>query len=140
MAPAPRSWGVGYPRRLAASASLLIVLAAAFAGCGGEGSSSGYGSRDEATTTSGSGQTERVEIEGFAYKPATIRVPAGTEIVFTNRDAAPHTATSDDPGTFETDTIKEGKSDSVTLDEAGSFDFYCAFHPFMKGKVVVEGG
>jgi plastocyanin len=129
---------VGSPRRPAAAASLLLVVAAAFAGCGGDGSSGGYGSRDDAAATSGSGQAERVEIEDFAYEPATIRVAPGTEIVFTNRDAAPHTATSTESGAFETGTIKEGKSDGIALDAAGSFDFYCAFHPFMKGKVVVE--
>jgi len=123
---------------VAAAALLLLVAVAAFVGCGGEGSSGGYGSRDETATTSGGAETERVEIADFAYEPATIEVAPGTEIVFTNRDAAPHTATSTDSGAFETGTIKEGRSDGVVLDEAGSFDFYCAFHPFMKGKVVVE--
>jgi plastocyanin len=41
-------------------------------------------------------------------------------------------------GAFESGSIESGESATVRLDEAGSFAYYCAFHPFMKGTIVVE--
>ena len=39
---------------------------------------------------------------------------------------------------FDTGTIAPGKTKSVTLDKAGTFTFFCSFHPFMKGTITVE--
>jgi hypothetical protein len=55
-----------------------------------------------------------------------------------HRDSTPHTATSKEPGVFESGSIDTGKSGKVKLEETGSFAYYCAFHPFMKGTIVVE--
>ena len=77
-------------------------------------------------------------IAEYLYEPAKIVVPKGTTVTFTNRDAAPHTATSKKAGTFESGTIKQGQAGEVTLEETGSFTYYCLFHPFMKGAIVVE--
>jgi plastocyanin len=114
-------------------ASLFLIAAAALlAGCGG-------GSEEEnATAMSGSGGVEAVTISDYLYEPDAITVPAGTEVTFTNEDAAPHTATSRDQGAFDSDSIATGESGSVTLEEAGTFQYYCAFHPFMKGTITVE--
>jgi plastocyanin len=38
---------------------------------------------------------------------------------------------------FETGSIKQRESKSVVLKKAGNFDYYCAFHPFMKAKIQV---
>ena len=77
-------------------------------------------------------------IEDYLYRPATVTVPAGTTVTFSNRDSAPHTATSKEAGAFESGTIEGGESGRVVLGEAGTFAYYCLFHPFMKGTVVVE--
>jgi plastocyanin len=112
---------MGTARPLPLFACLLLVAMAALTGCG----SGGDGARS-------------VSIEDFAYEPASITVPQGTKLAFTNHDSSPHTATSSESGTFESGTIKEDQSGSITLDEPGTFSYYCAFHPFMKGKIVVE--
>ena len=72
-------------------------------------------------------------IEDYTYKPAEVTVAKGTTVKFTNRDSTPHTATSNESGVFESGTIEPGKSGKITLDEAGTFAYYCVFHPFMKG-------
>lgn len=77
-------------------------------------------------------------IADFLYKPADLTVPAGTTVEFTNEDSTPHTATSKESGTFETGSIDTGKSATVTLDKPGTYAYYCAFHPFMKGTITVE--
>lgn len=81
-------------------------------------------------------------IEDFKYVPSTITVAPGTTITWTNRDKAPHTATSgaspNADGVFESGTITKGASRTVTVSKRGTFAYYCAFHPFMKGTVIVK--
>lgn len=77
-------------------------------------------------------------IQDYTYKPASITVPAGTTVTFTNKDTTAHTATSKESGVFESGAIQPGKSGKITLEKAGTFTYYCAFHPFMKGTIVVE--
>jgi plastocyanin len=94
----------------------------------------GGGTPMAGTPASASGSA--VEIKGFAFNPATITVPAGTTVTWTNQDAAPHTATADDKS-FDTGRIEQGKSGSVTFDKPGTYTYTCTFHPNMKGTVVV---
>ncbi len=119
--------------RPAVGAALLLAVAAVIAltGCsdGGDGTTPGAGA---------AGGAKAVTIQDYVYEPARIVVPAGTTVSFANRDAAPHTATSKDSGLFDSGTIKKGETGEVTLEEPGTFAYYCLFHPFMKGTVVVE--
>lgn len=78
-----------------------------------------------------------VTVQNFDYVPPELTVKVGTEVTWTNEDSAPHTATADD-GSFDTDTIEGGNSGSATLDEPGTFTYFCSFHAFMKGSVTVE--
>jgi len=82
--------------------------------------------------------TGAVPIKDFLFEPEAIVVAVGTKITFTNEDAAPHTATSDDDGVFDTGTLNKGESKGVTVTKAGTFGYYCAIHPFMKGTVTVR--
>jgi plastocyanin len=86
--------------------------------------------------TPASASSSSVEIKGFAFNPATITVPVGTTVTWTNQDAAPHTATADDKS-FDTGRLDQGKSGSVTFDKPGTYTYTCTFHPNMKGTVVV---
>ncbi|MEM7258676.1 MAG: plastocyanin/azurin family copper-binding protein, partial [Pseudomonadota bacterium] len=54
-----------------------------------------------------------------------------------NQDSAPHTATATS-GAFDTGNLTNGQSGSITLTDAGSFDYICAIHPSMKGTIVVQ--
>jgi plastocyanin len=111
---------------------LLAALAATIAGCG-----SGDGGTGSTSTGADSG-ARAVTIADYLYDPEAITVPVGTTITFTNRDTTPHTATSKQSGVFESGSIDTGKSGKVTLEESGTFAYYCLFHPFMKGTIVVE--
>jgi len=86
--------------------------------------------------------TGKIPIQDFLYDPEAVTVAVGAQITFTNQDEAPHTATSgaspNPDGVFDTGTLTKGQSKSVELVKAGTFSYYCAIHPFMKGTVTVE--
>jgi plastocyanin len=83
-----------------------------------------------------SAASHSVTIKNFAFSPGTINVSQGDTITWTNQDSAPHTATGSG-GTFNTGNLDEGQSGSATFSNAGTFSYFCAVHPFMKGTVVV---
>ena len=80
-------------------------------------------------------KTNRVKITDFKYKPPAVEVKVGSKVTFVNEDSAAHTGTSRTPGAFDSGSIRRGESKSVVLKKAGNFDYYCAFHPFMKAKL-----
>ena len=59
----------------------------------------------------------------------------GDVIVWQNNDILRHTATARD-GSFDVD-LPPGTSSRLTLATAGSFAFFCKFHPGMTGTLVV---
>ena len=107
-----------------------LVGAALLAGCGGNEKDSSRG-----------GGMDAVAIEEFEFQAERVEVDAGTRVTWTNRDAAPHTATAADVeqrASFDTQVIREGKSAGVTFDKPGEYAYICDLHPFMKGTVVVR--
>lgn len=77
-----------------------------------------------------------VNIDGFAFAPATLTVKAGTTITWTNKDEDPHTVV-DNGGAFRSQALGSGGTYSFTFPTAGTFDYICSIHPFMRGTVVV---
>jgi plastocyanin len=86
--------------------------------------------------TGGPGQNE-VWIKNMVFNPSTITVAAGTTIKWTNKDPAPHTATSTD-NLFDTGTLGTNESSSIKFSNAGSFSYICTIHTSMKGTVIVN--
>ena len=76
-----------------------------------------------------------VAIAAFAFEPAELRVPVGTAVTWSNTDPTPHTATGDG---FNTGPLEPGTTGTVTFDTAGTFEYLCAIHPTMKGRLIVE--
>jgi plastocyanin len=82
-----------------------------------------------------------------AYEPASLTVKKGDAIDVVNKDSSPHTVTSgtglEDPNAgkmFDTSIINAAASAQLaTTDlEAGEYDYHCAVHPFMTGKIIVQ--
>jgi plastocyanin len=121
----------------AALLALAVGLALSGIGCGGGGGTDSSANTSPAAA-SGAQQSKRVTIVDYEYEPATITVPVGSVVQFTNRDSTPHTATSKESGAFESGSIDTGETGRIKLDESGTYAYYCAFHPFMKGIVRVE--
>lgn len=91
------------------------------------------------SSTDGGGQAPNsVSISNFAFSPQTITVTAGTEITWTNKDAAAHTVTSDDGNFPSSGNLSQGQTYKVTFSTAGTYPYHCAIHPSMKGTVIVN--
>ncbi|MDG1530250.1 MAG: cupredoxin domain-containing protein [Paracoccaceae bacterium] len=79
-----------------------------------------------------------VEIKSFAFQPADIKVKVGDTITFTNADRAPHTATSKS-GTWGTKRLNRRKSETMTVTKDFAGEYFCKFHPNMKGSMTIVG-
>ena len=83
------------------------------------------------------GSAADVRIEDFSFQPGNLEVPIGAAVTWTNGDAAPHDATARN-GDWNTERLSNGESDTLTFDNAGTFDYYCSIHPSMKARLVVR--
>ena len=81
--------------------------------------------------------THTVIMEAVAFQPPTITVNAGDTVMWTNKDAFPHTATAQDKS-FDSGEIAAGKSWKLVAKQKGTFGYVCAYHPTMKGTLVVK--
>ena len=77
-----------------------------------------------------------VNIDNFAFVPATVTVKVGSTVTWTNKDEDPHTVVADG-GAFRSEALGSGGTYSFTFPAAGTFDYVCSIHPFMRGNVVV---
>lgn len=72
-----------------------------------------------------------VDIKNFAFNPETLSIQKGTTIMWSNKD---NVVTSD---IFDSGKLGKGESFSYTFDQAGTFEYRCTIHPYMKGKIIV---
>lgn len=78
----------------------------------------------------GDSQRHVVEIRAFEYHPASLAVTPGDTVVWVNRNALPHTATSAD-GVWDSRSIASGGSWTLAVPEAAIGAYICDFHPSM---------
>lgn len=78
-----------------------------------------------------------IEIKGFAYNPASIDVPVGTTVTWTNDDTTPHTVTQDGGG-FSSPALNPGDTFSFTFDKPGTYAYHCEYHPNMTATITVK--
>lgn len=78
-------------------------------------------------------------IDASRYVDRTVEVVTGDTVVFRNLDPFEHTVTAVDlAGTpFASELLGQGDEFTLTLDQPGTFDYYCVIHPTMRGTVVV---
>ncbi|WP_417626077.1 cupredoxin domain-containing protein [Pararhodobacter aggregans] len=82
--------------------------------------------------------TQDVSIQGMAFAPQTVTIAAGDTVRWTNQDGAPHTATFQAAG-MDTGRLSRGGTGELTFAQPGTYDYVCAIHPSMRGRVVVTG-
>lgn len=77
-----------------------------------------------------------VNIDNFAFAPASLTVAAGTTVTWTNHDEDPHNIVAEN-GQFRSPTMSSGGTYSYKFVSPGTFAYVCGIHPFMHGTVVV---
>lgn len=75
-----------------------------------------------------------VTIEGLTFMPQEIEVRVGETIEWINKDRIPHTATV--KGGWEV-MVPVGAKATRVVEAGDNVEYYCRFHPNMKGRIVV---
>jgi plastocyanin len=75
-----------------------------------------------------------VTIDNLVFSPVEIKAKAGDTVTWINKDIVAHTATV--RGGFDV-MIKANASASLVLKKAGIVEYYCRFHPNMKGRITI---
>ena len=78
-----------------------------------------------------------VKIDNFSFSPATITVPVGTTVRWTNRDDIPHTVVSDDKS-IKSKPLDTDETFTYTFTKAGTYSYFCGIHPKMTAKIIVK--
>jgi len=79
-----------------------------------------------------------VKIDNFSFGPATITIPVGSTVTWTNNDDVPHVVSSDDNKMFKSKALDTDDHFSFTFTKPGTYNYYCAIHPKMTAKIVVQ--
>jgi len=84
----------------------------------------------------GSGNSDQV-----SYLPYQVTVVIGVNntVTWVNNDSAPHTVTAKD-GSFSSGNMGQGGVYTYTFTTPGTYRYYCIYHSWMVGVVVVEAG
>jgi plastocyanin len=133
----------------------IIVVAGPGGAQGGAASSSTTSSTSSASSSSappanalpisivkGAGNPQSTQ--WFAPDPVTVVIGTNNTMTWTNDDASAHTVTSvtvpAGAATFNSAIISAGGTYTLTLTVPGTYQYYCALHPWMKGTIVVKSG
>ena len=85
--------------------------------------------------------TKTVNIENFAYDPATLTIELGDSVKWINKDNMVHTATRTDQPAFDTGSLhhnqESGEIQFTELSSGTGFGYRCTPHPFMEGSIIV---
>jgi len=103
----------------------------------------GEGGMSVTVTNSPGSATPGCENTDNCFIPSTVVITAGGTVTWENTDNAAHTATSGSPsdgpdGVWDSSLMMVNGSYSVTLDDEGTYPYFCMVHPWMQGTVIVE--
>jgi plastocyanin len=82
-------------------------------------------------------RTVNARIDGLAFVPSRIEIPVGTTVQWKNNDPLIHTVTATD-SSFASPQFGLDGTYRHTFSTPGTYPYYCALHPNMKGTVVVK--
>ena len=79
----------------------------------------------------------KTTIKNVNYLQPRLQSTVGTTVEWTNSDPMPHSVTAVDKS-FDSGLINPGRTYRRTFTKAGTYNFFCVPHPFMKGTIVVR--
>ena len=77
------------------------------------------------------------------FIPYEVSIAVGGDVIWSNVDSAAHTVTSGNPsdepgGVFDSSLFMAGTTFSHTFEEAGTYEYFCMVHPWMRGIIQVS--
>lgn len=82
-----------------------------------------------------SAETIQVTMQNLVFSPTEAKAKVGDTIEWINKDILSHSATARN-GDWDV-TIAANKTVTLVLKKAGDIDYYCRFHPNMKGHLTI---
>ncbi|BDE08058.1 hypothetical protein WPS_33340 [Vulcanimicrobium alpinum] len=116
--------------------TLLMTLAAALA-LGGAALAQSPAPDPSAAAKPSPSPTTVVHIKNFAFAPETVTIAAGGSVKFVEDDDTPHTVTATD-NSYDSGNLDKGQSFTHAYEKPGTYAYLCAYHPYMKGTIVVK--
>ena len=116
----------------------LLIIALPLTGCAGSGSTAGTTAKETtvATTAGGAGAKNEISIQGNAFNPDNLSIKVGDTVTWINNDSYAHTVKAA-KGEFDSGNIASGGKFSFTFSKEGTYEYICAIHTSMTGKIVV---
>ncbi len=124
---------------------LALVVAVAAVACGDDDTTTttaatpttaGATTTVPAPTTTAGAAGATVSVVNFGFQPNETEIALGGTVTFSVVSGT-HTSTS--TGNWDSGAMGEGASFSFTPDAAGTYEFFCNFHPSMTGSLIVTG-
>ncbi len=84
------------------------------------------------TIVAGAGQPKNPNF----YSPSESVAHVGQTLTWVNLDSTVHTVTSS-ANVFDSGRIDVGSRFQLTFTKAGDYDYYCIYHPWMNGEIIV---
>lgn len=122
-------------------------MALTLAACGGGSSSSSGGGGGSNSPLPAAAVTISVDFDAtnsgkYSLTPATAKVGGIVQWDFNDDQNGPHTVTSDDGSTFDSQakgvTGNKGDKFQFTFTKAGTYAYHCTFHANMHGTITVQ--
>jgi plastocyanin len=79
----------------------------------------------------------RVDGLNYAFAPSALSVKVGAAVTWKNETIEPHTVTSFQRGLFVR-VLNPHKNTALTFRHIGTYRYYCGYHPYMRGVVIVH--
>jgi len=79
----------------------------------------------------------QVSVEQAMFGPATLTIHVGATVTWVNRDSDLYTVTSTQ-GLFASPGLDSGDNFSYRFTTPGTYPYFCALHPHMKGTILVQ--
>lgn len=124
--------------RLTTTAAIVVL---GLVGCADDGGT--QEPDDTAAEDAGEAGAEgpTVVVRDIAFQEETVSVQAGTPVTWENEDGVGHTVTSGTPddatGVFD-EELPAGEQVTITVDDPGTYAYWCKIHPNMTAELVVE--
>lgn len=80
-------------------------------------------------------ETIQITMDKLVFSPIEVNASVGDTIAWVNNDILAHTATAQN-GDWDV-AIAAKKTVSLVLKKAGTIEYYCRYHPNMKGRIVI---